>query len=75
MRTYTVPPGGQALVSTINNNKQENNIKQPKGWQAVFDFFMKKKVLMLMKQKNSLSITKVEVGKQAMERQFEIGEP
>ena len=36
------PIGGQALVSTINNNKQENNIKQPKGWQAVFIFFEEK---------------------------------
>ncbi|SIQ13767.1 hypothetical protein SAMN05421797_101822 [Maribacter ulvicola] len=36
------PIGGQALVSTINNTKQENNIKQPKGWQAVFDFFIEK---------------------------------
>ena len=36
------PIGGQALVSTINNTKQENNIKQPKGWQAVSDFFIEK---------------------------------
>ncbi|TXD90315.1 hypothetical protein ESY86_05310 [Subsaximicrobium wynnwilliamsii] len=36
------PVSGQALVSTINNNKQENNIKQPKGWQAVFNFFEEK---------------------------------
>jgi len=36
------PIGGQALVSTINNTKQENNIKQPKGWQAVFIFFEEK---------------------------------
>lgn len=36
------PIDGQALVSTINNNKQENNIKQPKGWQAVFIFFEEK---------------------------------
>ncbi|MDX1283417.1 MAG: hypothetical protein R3182_00320 [Draconibacterium sp.] len=36
------PTGGQALVSTINNTKQENNIKQPKDWQAVFDFFNEK---------------------------------
>ena len=33
------PIDGQALVSNTNNNKQENNIKQPKGWQAVFIFF------------------------------------
>ena len=33
------PIGGQALVSTINNTKQVNNIKQPKGRQAVFIFF------------------------------------
>ena len=36
------PIGGQALVSTINNTKQVNNIKQPKGWQAVFIFFEEK---------------------------------
>ena len=36
------PTSGQALVSTINNNKQENNIKQPKGWQVVIDFFIEK---------------------------------
>jgi hypothetical protein len=36
------PVSGQALVSTINNTKQVNNIKQPKGWQAVFDFFIEK---------------------------------
>ncbi|MDF4220877.1 MULTISPECIES: hypothetical protein [Maribacter] len=36
------PIGGQALVSTINNTKQVNNIKQPKGWQAIIDFFIEK---------------------------------
>lgn len=36
------PTSGQALVSTINNIKQVNNIKQPKGWQAVFNFFIEK---------------------------------
>ena len=36
------PIGGQALVSTINNIKQVNNIKQPKGRQAVFIFFEEK---------------------------------
>lgn len=36
------PISGQALVSTINNTKQVNNIKQPKGWQAVFNFFEEK---------------------------------
>jgi len=36
------PNNGQVVVSTINNNKQENNIKQPKGWQAVFIFFEEK---------------------------------
>ena len=36
------PIGGQALVSTINNTKQVNNIKQPKGRQAVFIFFEEK---------------------------------
>ena len=36
------PTSGQALVSTINNTKQENNIKQPKGWQAVINFFIEK---------------------------------
>ena len=36
------PTSGQALVSTINNNKQVNNIKQPKGRQAVIDFFLEK---------------------------------
>ncbi|WP_299322963.1 hypothetical protein [uncultured Maribacter sp.] len=36
------PIGGQALVSTINNTKQVNNIKQPKGCQAVIDFFIEK---------------------------------
>ncbi|MFD0863911.1 hypothetical protein ACFQ1M_16975 [Sungkyunkwania multivorans] len=34
------PIGGQALVSTTNNIKQENYTKQPKGWQAVIDFFV-----------------------------------
>ncbi|TPN87316.1 hypothetical protein [Aquimarina algicola] len=36
------PIGGQALVSTTNNIKQENCTKQPKGWQAVIDFFIEK---------------------------------
>jgi len=36
------PISGQALVSTINNNKQVNTIKQPKGRQAVIDFFNEK---------------------------------
>lgn len=36
------PTSGQALVSTINNTKQINNIKQPKGWQVVIDFFIEK---------------------------------
>ncbi|GAA4275703.1 hypothetical protein [Aquimarina mytili] len=36
------PIGGQALVSNTNNNKQENNIKQPKGRQAVILFFEEK---------------------------------
>ncbi len=36
------PIGGQALVSNTNNIKQENNTKQPKGWQAVIDFFIEK---------------------------------
>jgi len=33
------PFNGQALVSTINNTKQVNNNKQPKGRQAVIVFF------------------------------------
>ena len=36
------PTSGQALVSTINNTKQVNTIKQPKGWQVVIDFFIEK---------------------------------
>ncbi len=36
------PINGQALVSTTNNIKQENTIKQPKGWQAVILFFKEK---------------------------------
>lgn len=36
------PISGQALVSTINNTKQVNNIKQPKGWQAVINFFIER---------------------------------
>ena len=36
------PINGQALVSTINNTKQVNNTKQPKGRQAVIIFFNKK---------------------------------
>ena len=36
------PTSGQALVSTINNTKQVNNIKQPKGRQAVNIFFIEK---------------------------------
>ncbi|WP_350286932.1 hypothetical protein [uncultured Croceitalea sp.] len=35
------PISGQALVSTTNNNKQENLTKQPKGRQDVIDFFVK----------------------------------
>ncbi|MFL1894857.1 hypothetical protein ACJRPK_04080 [Aquimarina sp. 2-A2] len=33
------PTNGQVLVSNTNNTKQENYIKQPKGRQAVIDFF------------------------------------
>ncbi|RUA30828.1 MAG: hypothetical protein DSY77_13555, partial [Bacteroidetes bacterium] len=33
------PINGQVLVSNTNNTKQENYIKQPKGRQAVIDFF------------------------------------
>ena len=36
------PFNGQALVSTINNTKQVNNTKQPKGRQAVIIFFKEK---------------------------------
>jgi len=36
------PTSGQALVSNTNNIKQENYIKQPKGWQAVINFFIEK---------------------------------
>lgn len=36
------PTNGQALVSNINNTKQENILKQPKDWQAVIDFFIEK---------------------------------
>jgi hypothetical protein len=36
------PINGQALVSTINNTKQANNNKQPKGRQAVLIFFKEK---------------------------------
>ncbi len=36
------PTGGQALVSNTNNNKQENNIKQPKDRQSVILFFEEK---------------------------------
>ena len=36
------PTSGQALVSNTNNIKQENYIKQPKGWQAVINFFVEK---------------------------------
>ncbi|OUR98439.1 hypothetical protein A9Q86_15310 [Flavobacteriales bacterium 33_180_T64] len=36
------PTSGQVLVSNTNNIKQENYIKQPKGWQAVINFFVKK---------------------------------
>ncbi|MUU78652.1 hypothetical protein [Winogradskyella endarachnes] len=36
------PTNEQALVSTTNNIKQENSIKQPKGRQAVIDFFIEK---------------------------------
>ena len=36
------PIDGQALVSSTNNTKQENYIKQPKGRQAVFNFFEEK---------------------------------
>jgi len=36
------PVSGQALVSNINNTKQVNINKQPKGRQAVLDFFVEK---------------------------------
>jgi len=36
------PVSGQALVSNINNTKQVNINKQPKGRQAVLDFFIEK---------------------------------
>ena len=36
------PTRGLTLGPTINNTKQVNNIKQPKGWQAVIDFFIEK---------------------------------
>ncbi len=36
------PINGQALVSTINNTKQVNNTKQPKGRLAVIVFFKEK---------------------------------
>jgi len=36
------PISGQVLVSTINKTKQVNNIKQPKGWQAVINFFIER---------------------------------
>lgn len=36
------PINGQALVSTINNTKQVNNTKQPKGSLAVIIFFKEK---------------------------------
>lgn len=36
------PVSGQALVSTINNTKQVNINKQPKGRQAILDFFDEK---------------------------------
>ena len=36
------PISGQVLVSNTNNTKQENTIKQPKGWQAVINFFIEK---------------------------------
>ncbi len=36
------PIDGQALVYNTNNNKQENNIKQPKGRQACILFFEEK---------------------------------
>ncbi|WP_268224935.1 hypothetical protein [Sinomicrobium oceani] len=36
------PTSGQALVSNINNTKQVNINKQPKGRQAVLDFFKEK---------------------------------
>lgn len=36
------PVSVQALVSNINNTKHTNNNKQPKGRQAVFNFFIEK---------------------------------
>ncbi|WP_026752989.1 hypothetical protein [Sediminibacter sp. Hel_I_10] len=36
------PTTGLTLGSTINNHKQVNSIKKPKGWQAVFIFFEEK---------------------------------
>jgi len=42
LEEHNHPIDGQALVSNTNNTKQENYIKQPKGWQAVIDFFEEK---------------------------------
>mgnify|MGYP005822014371 CR=1 FL=1 len=36
------PTSGLKMGSTINNTKQVNIIKQPKGWQAVINFFLEK---------------------------------
>ena len=36
------PTTGLKMGSVINNTKQVNTIKQPKGWQAVFNFFIEK---------------------------------
>lgn len=36
------PACGQVVVSTKNNTKQANTIKQPKGWQAAINFFIEK---------------------------------
>ncbi|MBJ7880513.1 hypothetical protein [Gelidibacter salicanalis] len=36
------PTTGLKMGSTINNTKQVNIIKQPKGWQAVINFFLEK---------------------------------
>ena len=64
------PISVQALVSTINNTKQVNNINN-KGLAGVFIFFHKK-VLMLMKRKK---MKHNKIRKNALEKRSGNGEP
>lgn len=60
------PVSGQALVPYINNTKQVNNNKQPKGRQAILIFF-EEKGFSADGEKNSLSSIRAMIGKPVTE--------